>query len=317
MRTARIRYDADLCYYHLLNRVAGEENFFPFGDVEKEQFFRLALDLAKLYAIEILSIVVMSNHYHIVCAAPATPPDVDEIRKRWRAYYAPRKIEPNWDDPEVVAKWGARLRDISCFIKDLQQRFTSWFNRTRPTRRRGTLWADRFKSVIVEGGKALWDCVRYVEMNPVRAGICAVPGEYRFGTWGRYKASGRHPFEENAARHLGRCIHAEARGMNAGEVLAELDADMAGAAARERGERPAEIECAIEGARRGDGFVLTVRRRVRYWSDGAIIGSKMFVRRIAAAVLGPDRAERKRLARARSGGGPAELYSWRRLKMPS
>ena len=74
MRSARIRYDRELCYYHLLNRVAGERNFFPFGDVEKEQFFRLVLELSRLYAVELLSLVVMSNHYHIVCAAPAEAP---------------------------------------------------------------------------------------------------------------------------------------------------------------------------------------------------------------------------------------------------
>ncbi|NOY81065.1 MAG: hypothetical protein GXP31_08680, partial [Kiritimatiellaeota bacterium] len=49
MRTARLRYDRELCYYHLLNRVAGERNFLPFGVVEKERFFLLAKELTKLY----------------------------------------------------------------------------------------------------------------------------------------------------------------------------------------------------------------------------------------------------------------------------
>ncbi|NOY82884.1 MAG: hypothetical protein GXP31_17950, partial [Kiritimatiellaeota bacterium] len=70
---------------------------------------------------------------------------------------------------------------------------------------------------------------------------------------------------------------------------------------------------AQSAARRGDGFVLTAQRRVRYWSDGAIIGSKLFVRNIAAAVIDPERAEKKRLAVARRGDVAAGIYSWRRL----
>ena len=60
MRATRLRYDRELCYYHLLNRVAGTRSFLPFGDVEKEQFFRLALDLSKLYCLDLISVVAMS-----------------------------------------------------------------------------------------------------------------------------------------------------------------------------------------------------------------------------------------------------------------
>jgi len=71
---ARIRYDREMCYYHLMSRVAGERGYFPFGDVEKEKLFRLAVGLARFYSLDLLSVVVMGNHYHIVCAAPAEPP---------------------------------------------------------------------------------------------------------------------------------------------------------------------------------------------------------------------------------------------------
>ena len=320
MRTARMRYDKGLCYYHLLNRVAGEPHFLPFGELEKEQFFRLALRLSRLYCIELISVVVMSNHFHIVCATPAEKPGVDEIRRRWKAFYGKRGIEPNWDDPEVVEMWAARLRDISWFMKDLQQRFTCWFNRTRPNGRRGRLWADRFKSVILESGKAVWDCVRYVEMNPVRAGLCADPAEYRFSTWGRFAGGGRHPFAESAARHLRSYLHRllgdRASELSEAEVLAEMSADMARVAALERGENLKEIAAAWEAARKGSGFVLTVRRRIRYWSDGAIIGSRTFVREVAAALIDAQRAEKKRLAVAREAGDGeiAGLYSWRFLR---
>ncbi|NOY80686.1 MAG: hypothetical protein GXP31_06740 [Kiritimatiellaeota bacterium] len=207
------------------------------------------------------------------------------------------------------------MRDISCFIKDLQQRFTSWYNRTRPTRRRGTLWADRFKNTIVQGETALWACIRYVEMNPVRAGICTDPAEYRFGTWGRFAGSGRHPFRANVVRHMRRYLGERARNWTGARVLAELNADIARLAAAERGETSEKVFAAEEAGRQGAGFVLTVRRRVRYWSDGAIIGSKLFVRNVAASVVGSERAEKKRLAGAKYGEENAGVYSWRVLRV--
>ena len=74
-------------FLFFLNRVAGTRSFLPFGDVEKEKFFRLVLELSKLYCLELISVVVMSNHYHIVCAAPAEAPGKEEIQRRWQAYY--------------------------------------------------------------------------------------------------------------------------------------------------------------------------------------------------------------------------------------
>ena len=319
MRMARLRYDRELCCYHLLNRVAGTRSFLPFGDVEKEQFFRLALELSTLYCLDLISVVVMSNHYHIVCAAPADAPGKEEIRRRWQAYYGEDRVEPNWEDPEVVAVWGARLRDISKFIHDLQQRYTCWYNRTRPERRRGRLWADRYKSVILETGEAVWDCVRYVEMNPVRAGMCADPAEYRFSTWGRFAGSGKHPFAESAARHLRPFLHVffgdRARDLTDREVLLEFQSDLARVLTAESGATSEEIAAAQQAARKGSGFMLTVQRRVRYWSDGAIIGSKLFVRNVGAELINRERAPKKKLARSRvSGGDLAGLYSWRLLR---
>ena len=301
-----------------MNRVSGERHERPFGSVEKEKFFQLVLELNKLYSLELISLVVMSNHYHVVAAASAEPPKPQEIRQRWQEYYADKDfaIEPDWDDPAVVVDWGERMRDISCFSKDLQQRFTAWYNRTRPTRRRGRLWADRFKNVILEGETALWDCVLYVEMNPVRAGICESSSGYRFGTWGRYKGSGEHPFFEQAVRHLRQHIGDRARFWRGKRVLREMDAELARVTVAERGDSSADVSAAADKARRGDGFVLTVHHRVRYWSDGAIIGSKSFVRRIAGELIDPNRAAKRQLPCARDAvdGRISGLYSWRRLQ---
>ena len=167
--------------------------------------------------------------------------------------------------------------------------------------------------MILEGETALWECLKYVEMNPVRAGLCDDPGEYRFSTWGRLTGSGVHLFESNLVHHLRLCLGEVAGSMTDGEVIAELRADMARVAAAERGATSEEIFEAEKSARQGDGFVLSVRRRVRYWSDGAVIGSKLFVRTMGAELFDSRRAARKRLACARTSSGAAGLFSYRRL----
>ncbi|MGE3312392.1 MAG: transposase, partial [Limisphaerales bacterium] len=68
-----------------------------------------------------------------------------------------------------LATFHARMYDVSAFMKLVKQRFTQWYNRR--VGRKGTLWEDRFRSVLVEGaGDALVTMAAYIDLNPVRAG---------------------------------------------------------------------------------------------------------------------------------------------------
>lgn len=53
----------------------------------------------------------------------------------------------------------------------------------------GYLWQDRFKSFVIQEGKYLLECGRYIELNPVRAGIVKEPNEYPWTSY-RYYAFG-------------------------------------------------------------------------------------------------------------------------------
>jgi len=46
------------------------------------------------------------------------------------------------------------------------------------------LWEGRFKSSTISAGEYLLACSRYVKLNPVRAGIVADPGDYRWSGYG-------------------------------------------------------------------------------------------------------------------------------------
>ena len=81
-----------------------------------------------------------------------------------------------------------RMNDISIFIKELKGRFAQWYNRRYG--RYGALWAERFKSVLLEGGQAVAAIAAYIDLNPVRAGLCEDPKEYRYCGYAEAVAKG-------------------------------------------------------------------------------------------------------------------------------
>ena len=56
--------------------------------------------------------------------------------------------------------------------------------------RTGTLWQGRFRSALIDSERYFLQCSRYVEMNPVRAGLTSTPGEWRWSSFGT-NADGR------------------------------------------------------------------------------------------------------------------------------
>ena len=71
-------------------------------------------------------------------------------------------------------------------MKAVGQRYVQYVNRVY--RRSGTLWEGRFRSCPIQEEAYLLVCQRYIELNPVRAGMVGHPGEYR---WSSYRANGQ------------------------------------------------------------------------------------------------------------------------------
>src|SRR6516165_6688815 len=145
----------------------------------------------------------MSNHFHLLCAVPE-PKSLSEaeVLERVEAGFGPKRRQAlqkelaryrqqpdgNAQVQDLLDRYRRRMYDISVFIKELKGRFAQWFNQRHD--RYGVLWAERFKSVLVEGGEALAAVAAYIELNPVRAGLCADPKDYRYGGYAEALAKG-------------------------------------------------------------------------------------------------------------------------------
>ncbi len=74
---------------------------------------------------------------------------------------------------------------ISKTMQSLGRQYVRYFNHSY--RRSGTLWEGRYKSCLVQNERYLLGCYRYIELNPVRAGIVDDPADYR---WSSYRGNG-------------------------------------------------------------------------------------------------------------------------------
>ena len=195
--------NSDYCY-HVMSRTCGGD--YLFGDEEKEAFRIIMRRMARFCGVEVLTYAVMSNHFHILARVPCrakflkrfddradeaegageerlmqhlsilySKTYIDQVRRElvWM-----REQHMEADAEKFLLKYKRRLCNISLFTKEVKERFSRWFNKKHA--RRGTLWMDRFKSVLVENDEALKTIAAYINLNPVRAELVEDPKDYRW-----------------------------------------------------------------------------------------------------------------------------------------
>jgi REP element-mobilizing transposase RayT len=307
MRIARRKMRGYGCYYHLYNRVCGLKSYLPFGEHEKEYAFNLIHDLSRYFLLEIISVCWMGNHCHIVLYAPGEPPDLKAAAERHNAYYAKRgdQLSPI-SHASRLAIIAQRMVDISFFMSQVQQRMALLINQSGE--HRGALWGSRFKSSILDGERALWTCVKYLELNPIRAGLVDDPAAYRFTSWGRYCSSGSHPFARHFVTHMRACLGEVAVRWSAAEVYAEFRGELARSMADDAGLDGDAAAAAKVVAMQSPNALAVAEMRMHYWIRGGIIGSEAFVREVAARFAAAEQVTAKKLGHLRDG--PCEICSY-------
>lgn len=81
------------------------------------------------------------------------------------------------------------------------QRLNARYQRT------GTLWEGRYRAGLVQADQYLLACQRYIELNPVRAGMVAAPGDYPYSSYGHYALGRKDPLLTLHPVYLG--LHAD------------------------------------------------------------------------------------------------------------
>jgi len=233
---------------------------------------------------------------------------------------------------EIRYRYTRRMHDLSWFMKSLLERFTKWFNGKHS--RSGTLWEDRFKSVIVESGVAARTVAAYIDLNPVRAGMVSDPADYRWSGYGEAVGGGKKGngkksregivracmshkgagFEAEKWKEVSR-IYRRAMGMALGRKSERAEVGAPGHVTKNEAEM---LESGNNETVLPDlGMAGMLRKRVRYFTDGAVIGSKEFVNEAFAGAR--DRFSEKRKDGARRMRGSAadakELWSIRALRV--
>ena len=80
----------------------------------------------------------------------------------------------------LLVAGGAR-EDVARLMQAAQGRFAEEYNRKKG--RRGAFWSDRYHATMIGGREHLWACMRYIDLNMVRAGVVAHPLEWEWTSW--------------------------------------------------------------------------------------------------------------------------------------
>ncbi|WP_168442266.1 transposase [Pontiella desulfatans] len=264
---------------------------FVFGDKEKE-FFRYSMrKLEHFMGIRILTYCIMSNHFHLLVEIPhAEHIDDDELKNRIMQFYPPRRaleILAEFNEARAYSEqtgnqaWLNKLRNqylsrmgnLSAFSKELKERFTKWYNRRNA--RRGTLWEERFKSVLVESSEStLLTMAAYIDLNPVRAGLVDDPRDYRYCGYAESVAG-----NNEGRAGLMKLLDMHGQGLSwrtAGSSYRKLLFMRGEESESKPGFNKAKVQQVIE---EGGELCLqeVLRCRIRYFSDGVAVGSRLFV----------------------------------------
>ena len=267
------------CCYHLMARMGQEVPFLT--RVEREVLRKMLRRLADFAGARIITYCLMSNHFHVLLEFPPELRGEGDtvLLERVRAYYAKASTKrmrlyaaavegafhrggEDWE--RMRARILRRMGDISSFMQQLKQIYSVYINKTRA--RRGGLWSERFRSVAVEGtATAVATMAAYIDLNPVRAGLVTDPKDYRFSGYGEAVGGGKAARAGLAALISGRAWN-EAQGL-----YRELLLGKGRMAKADRGRLGRDVPENL-------GLVDLVRCRVRYFTDGAVLGSAAFLK---------------------------------------
>jgi REP element-mobilizing transposase RayT len=300
-----------------------------FDDECKSVFLEMLRKQAGFCGVDVLAYCVMGNHFHLLVAVPEDVAISDaELLRRYRLLYRDEGCPPTSASPSVLAKLlkandqagtelreriVARMHDLSVFMRELKQRFGIWYNHRHGNK--GTIWAKRFTSVVVEPSReALTTVAAYIDLNPVRAELVEDPGDYAFSSYGaalRGHRSARRGYEWVFCREMRWSALVPSYRL----ILYGKGASSKGTPGKDRGQIDEKRVEQMLG--RGGKLPITevLRMRVRYFTAGTAIGSNAFLAEVSGQWRHRHGLNRKRDAYPMRCGEWGHLRSFRNLQV--
>ncbi len=141
-RLARSAILYDGCFAHVFSRSMEGRHIFQ-DDEDFDWFYQLLLGVKQTFDFRIFHYCLMNTHFHLAVG----------IKKL--SYFSRGLQRLKWD-------------------------YTYWFNKKYV--RRGPLWKERFKSLVIEDERYLNACGIYIEQNPVKASMVKSPEKWRYSS---------------------------------------------------------------------------------------------------------------------------------------
>ncbi len=143
---------------HVIQRGNNREASF-YSDQDYQYYLECLYDASQKYGVLVHAYVLMTNHVHMLL----TPVKKDSI---------------------------------SLTMQSIGRRYVQYIN--KEYRRTGTLWESRHKASLVDQDNYLLKCMRYIELNPVRANMVKHPASYR---WSSYQCNGNNGYNKLISHH--------------------------------------------------------------------------------------------------------------------
>jgi putative transposase len=128
--------------YHLTHR-CHDRSFLLKHGVDRTLYRQMLRERLGRHPVSLLGYCITSNHTHLLLVA---------------------------QDSEA---------DISRFMQSLEGDFAQAYNLRKKTRS-GAFWGDRYHAVMVDTGEYLWRCLKYIDLNMVRAGKVTHPHDWQW-----------------------------------------------------------------------------------------------------------------------------------------
>lgn len=267
MRRARHKSEED-AFYHICTRISGSPGRYP---LQKRKSARRLIEtirfFVQIYFCQLVAYEIMGSHYHFIVFMEAFRElSRSELIEKAKQLYG-KRFEIHtclWQGSDWEA-FNRRLFDLSCLMQQINGRYGAWFNRR--FKRRGSLWSARFKNPELLDLSALQECLLYIELNAVRAGLVKRPEQWKYGS-----ARQRWKKKDQDLMPLGEIFI----GVDPEEVYRLYRFRLYYRGAVSTQENQARISPEILQREVRSGFRLSgqYRGRLRFFSDGMAVGCK-------------------------------------------